>query len=76
MNKFWEKVHNCKHKNMSPNYSGYIYCDNDGCVAVEYHCLVCGVYISKCQCGNETGMSGWQWKRWMDLWRKKYGSNV
>jgi len=70
MNAFWDKVDNCDHKNLSPNYLQLIGCDTPYCSGDEVHCLDCGVYISECGCGANNGMSGWSDKRW-----KKYHSS-
>lgn len=74
MSKFWKKVEKCKHKNLSKNYSPTIRCGSVGdlgCNAVEHHCLDCGVYISKCQCGWCNGLSGWSHRRWMNTFKTK-----
>ena len=62
--KFWERVGNCEHKNLSPNYLEYIYCSTPYCSGHEVHCLDCGAYISECGCGCNNGISGWSNKRW------------
>jgi hypothetical protein len=72
ISKFWEKVHNCEHKNMNPDYCGNVHCGSPWCVGREQHCLDCNVYITECWCGSNNGMSGWPEKRW----RKKYDSNL
>jgi len=64
LERFWAKVVNCKHENLSPNYSEPIYCSTPYCCGSEDHCLDCGVYISTCGCGYNNGMSGWSNKRW------------
>jgi len=64
MSKFWEKVEKCEHKNLNPNYFESISCDTPYCHGSEEHCLDCGVYISKCGCGFNNGMSGWPERRW------------
>ena len=61
---FWGKVEKCKHINESSNYLELISCATPYCVGHEIHCLDCGVYISKCDCGCNNGMSGWSNKRW------------
>jgi hypothetical protein len=63
LTKFWQKVKECKHKNISPNYSEIIYCSTPYCNGEEIHCLDCGAYISKCGCGFNNGMGGWSLKR-------------
>jgi len=64
MNKFWEKVHKCEHKNMNQDYFKHdICCDAIYCIWIENHCLDCGVYITHCSCGSNNGMSGWPEKR-------------
>lgn len=65
MNKFWEKVKKCKHKNLSSNYCEIIPCGTPCCSGYETHCLDCGVYITQCSCGYNNGMSGWPEKRWI-----------
>ena len=73
----WKKVKKCKHTNLSPDYLGHIYCDTPYCEGSEYHCLDCGVFISKCGCGSNNGRSGWPNKRWNKLYKKKeIGSKV
>lgn len=61
--KFWDKVHKCKHKRISENYLQLLGCSTPGCGGYESHCLACGVFISDCPCGCESGMSGWSYKR-------------
>jgi len=68
MNKFWDKVSKCKHKNLSPDYNVGGNCATPYCSWWEDYCLDCGVYITKCGCGFNNGMSGWPYKRWV----KKY----
>ena len=60
---FWDKVGQCKHTNISPDYYSHLHCE---CGGWEEHCLDCGVYISKCECGEMAGMSGWPIKRWRE----------
>jgi len=67
MNKFWDKVDKCEHKNISPNYYQYVPCGTPYCSGHEYHCLDCGVYISDCGCHCCAGFDGWSSKR-----RKNY----
>ena len=64
MSKFWDKVEKCEHSNLSESYYRHIYCGTPYCLGTEDHCLDCGVYISKCGCGCNNGMSGWSQKRW------------
>jgi hypothetical protein len=71
ISRFWEKVDKCDHKNMSPDYLGGVYCDTPYCGGWEERCLDCGVYITKCGCGCNNGMSGWPEKRW----RKQYATS-
>ena len=71
MSKFWDKVHKCKHDNLSPNYLENIYCGTPYCSGYETHCLDCGVYISECQCGFENGLSGWPSKKYKAHDKKK-----
>lgn len=61
--KFWNKVGRCKHKNLSPDYCGNVYCTTPYCNGNETHCLDCGVFISECGCGCNNGLSGWSYKR-------------
>ena len=61
---FWDKVYACEHKNLSPNYSEYIYCGTPYCSGSEEHCLDCGAYIQECGCGYNNGMSGWSHKQY------------
>jgi hypothetical protein len=76
MNKFWEKVVKCEHKNLSPDYCEYVSCWTPYCGGWEEHCLDCGVFITKCGCGFNNGMSGWPEKRWRKRTRRKYGYNL
>jgi hypothetical protein len=73
MSKFWDKAVKCKHENLSPDYYEDIYCGTPYCGGWEDHCLDCGVYITRCGCGCNNGMSGWSYKRWRKIERKKYG---
>ena len=68
---FWDKVSKCEHKNLDPNYYEYVPCGTPYCSGWEEHCLDCGVYITKCGCGFNNGMSGWPDSRWRELQRKK-----
>jgi len=61
--RFWRKVHRCKHENMSPDYYEYIHCETPYCGGSEEHCLDCGVFIATCGCGSNNGLSGWSEKR-------------
>ena len=69
--KFWDKVEKCKHENLSPTHFGGVFCGTPYCNAGEDHCLDCGVYITKCDCGYCNGMSGWPEKRWARKRRKR-----
>jgi hypothetical protein len=71
MTKFWDKVNKCRHENLSPDYYEYVPCSTPYCGGYEVHCLDCGVYITKCDCGSINGMSGWPDKRWRRQERKK-----
>ena len=71
MNKFWDKVEKCDHKNLEPNYYKNVPCGTPYCYGRETHCLDCGVYITECGCGFNNGMSGWPDRRHRRLWRKK-----
>lgn len=62
--KFWNKVQKCDHKNLNPDYYEPVYCQTPYCEGYEEHCLDCGVFITKCQCGYCNGYSGWSEKRW------------
>ena len=61
---FWEKVRNCKHENLSPQYSPLIGCWTEYSSGYEEHCLDCGIYITTCPAGCCNGMSGWSSERW------------
>ena len=61
---FWDRVDKCKHDNLYEDYCEELYCSTPYCTGYEVHCKDCGVYISKCGCGSENGMSGWSSKRW------------
>jgi hypothetical protein len=63
MSDFWDKVEKCNHENLSDYYKT-VSCPTPYCYGYEYHCLDCGVYISKCGCGFNNGMSGWPQERW------------
>lgn len=63
--KFWNKVSQCKHKE-TDNYLVSVYCDTPYCHGHEYHCKLCGVYVSECGCGSNSGLSGWSHKRWIN----------
>lgn len=74
VSKFWDKVLKCEHKNLYPDYYEGWSCSGAGhvgCMASEYHCKDCGVYFSECGCHTDEGMSGWPWRRWRNLWKKK-----
>jgi hypothetical protein len=58
MNKFWEKVEKCDHKNLTDHF-GSISCETPYCYGSESHCRDCGVYITECACGYNNGLSGW-----------------
>lgn len=61
---FWKKVEKCKHKNLYENYYEGGSCSTPYCGWEESHCKDCGVYIQKCGCGYNNGLSGWPIKRW------------
>jgi len=67
---FWQKALACKHERTRWTNRG-------GCWTPlcggwdEYHCLECGVYITRCDCGTEDGMSGWPHKRWQSLYERQ-----
>jgi len=63
MNNFWDKVEKCSHENLS-DYHETVLCPTPYCSGYENHCLDCGVYISKCGCGFNNGLSGWPQSRW------------
>jgi hypothetical protein len=75
MSKFWDKVIKCKHEHLNPNYWEYIYCPTPYCSGHEVHCLDCGVFITKCGCGSNNGMSGWPERRWIRFEKKKRWEN-
>jgi len=70
MSKFWDRVLKCPHTDemLSSNYFDPIYCATPYCDGDVVHCLNCGVFISKCRCGYNSGMSGWPPSRWHKLW--------
>lgn len=68
---FWKKVNRCKHKNLSDSYYISYRCGTPYCGADEIHCLDCGVYISRCGCGSENGLSGWPMSRHIIEERKR-----
>jgi hypothetical protein len=70
MSNFWNKVDQCEHKNISPDYLEYLNCT---CQGTEFHCLDCGVYKANCQCGEMQGQSGWPYQRWKTYYYKKHG---
>ena len=61
--KFWDKVERCMHQNLSPHFLESIYCMTPYCDGDETHCMDCGVFIQKCGCGFNDGLSGWPVKR-------------
>lgn len=70
--KFWKRAMKCDHENLSPEYEGGGPCNTPYCSGdAEEHCLDCGVYISKCDCGWCNGMSGWPSQRWRTHYRDK-----
>lgn len=73
---FWEKVEKCNHENLYHNYYKAIYCGTEDCEGSESHCVNCGVFITKCQCGSYNGISGWSEKRWKKHHDKVYGRVV
>ena len=65
MNKFWDKVEKCKHRNTYPDYCVSLPCI---CGSIEVHCKDCGVFFTTlCRCGEMVGMSGWPYARWKKL---------
>lgn len=73
MSPFWNKVDNCRHENLSPNYYATWACEFEDIGVIcggETHCLDCGVFLSSCPCGIEAGMSGWPQARWAHLRRR------
>jgi hypothetical protein len=73
MSKFWDKVYQCKHKNLYPDYYENVYCGTPYCSGNESHCKDCGVYIAECGCGSSGGLSGWSYERVRRWQKKKYG---
>ena len=71
MNKFWDKVRDCKHENTYDCYHDSVYCSTPYCSASEYHCKDCGVFITECGCGSSSGMSGWSSRRVDNYWKRK-----
>ena len=61
---FWERVCECKHKNLYPDYFEFISCGTPYCSGNETHCMDCGVFITDCGCHWNMGMSGWSEARW------------
>jgi hypothetical protein len=72
MSNFWDKVAKCKHENTWDCYDAYVGCDTPYCSASEYHCKDCKAYITECDCGSSSGISGWPHKRVMKWQKKKY----
>jgi len=71
MNKFWENVLQCKHKNLYPDFYEDIFCSTPYCSGYEIHCKDCGAFISECDCLSNSGISGWSNKRWKIFNNKK-----
>lgn len=40
MTKFWDRVSECEHKNLSPDYDIYISCPTPHCSGTETHCVL------------------------------------
>ncbi len=62
VSRFWRRVGRCKHE-WYPNYLEYVPCSTPMCGGSESYCMKCGVYVTKCGCGCENGMSGWPYRR-------------
>jgi len=67
---FWDKVSKCNHKNLSDHYVS-LKCNTPYCPGYEVRCLDCGVYLSKCGCGQCNGMSGWSDAQWKTYYKNK-----
>lgn len=74
MSKFWQRVRECDHESISPDYAPHVYCPTPYCSGTERHCLDCGVYLTECKCGWNNGMSGWPWRRWLKRWKQSDGA--
>ena len=74
-NLFWDKVIKCNHDNISEDYFEIVYCPTPYCSGYEVHCLECGAFITKCDCGFCNGISGWSEKRWRKFDVKKKNIN-
>ncbi len=59
---FWDLVKKCDHKNRTDYYED-VGCSTPYCSGNESHCRDCGIYITECGCGSESGMSGWSHRR-------------
>ena len=68
---FWDKVAECKHENMYPDYYEDVSCGTPYCGGWESHCKDCGVFIADCKCGFVRGLSGWPMAGWRRFRRKK-----
>ena len=67
---FWERVQQCKHTNLYPDYYTYVSCGTPYCSAGEVHCKDCGAFITTCGCGYCNEISGWPYLRQKKLWQK------
>lgn len=74
MENFWDRVEKCKHERESDYYETGN-CDTPYCGWSETHCLDCGVYIMKCNCGFCNGMGGWPHSRRRAWERRKEREN-
>jgi len=69
----WDKVEKCKHKNVHENYLASLGCACGGC---EYHCKDCGVFFSVCDCGEASGVSGYEFFRQLEYKSEWNGKNL
>jgi hypothetical protein len=69
----WEKVSNCKHLRIYPNYAECLGCP---CGAYEYHCKDCKVFFNDCYCGEMQGLSGRSLKFHNKIRRKKLEKSI
>lgn len=69
MSDFWGRVRECDHDNLNDDYDAHVRCTTPYCSGYERHCLDCGVYIQRCKCGYNDGLSGWPAKRW---WKRQW----
>ena len=61
--KFWDRVGECNHENISETYYDSGSCATPYCEWAEERCNDCKVYIVTCGCHYMTGKCGWSLKR-------------